>query len=275
MTNAKKKEELTVITNNVPVVGLSVDDLAGDAGAGQQNVSAQDCATPLLSILQVNSPQCKKSTPKYIEGAVEGSIFNNVTGQVYNGDEGFTVTPCYFEKVYIEWKANRGGFVAIHAADTPLKNQTAMVKNTEGKDVPTLPNGNILTETNQHYVLILHGEREGAPEPAVIPMVSSNLRTSRMWNTMIKKVMLTKTDGTMFNPASFYCMYKLTTKARQKDTYSWCIWNVEPLGPVPSRYIYDAAKSLEKSVASGSVNVKHDVNEAEAMGVIEKDDEAL
>jgi hypothetical protein len=270
---ATKEKELTVIENKQLVAGVNLDDLAKDAGAGSQNVTANDTATPLLTILQSNSPQCKKSDGKYIAGATEGCIFNNVTGEVYDGEVGFVVVPCYFEKVYIEWRANRGGFVAIHGADTPLKNQVSMVKNAEGKDVPTLPNGNMLAETNQHYILMLRSE--GYPEPAVIPMVSSNMRTSRMWNTLIKKVMLQKSDGTPFNPASYWGQYKLTTKVKQKDANSWYIWNVEPMGAVPTKAIYDMAKTLEKSVAVGSVNVKHDVNEAEAMGVTAEDTDKM
>lgn len=271
-----KKQEVALTTatgDTLLPVTLSMDFLAADAGGGQQNITAQDTATPLLTLLQANSPQCKKSDPKYIAGAVEGSIYNNVTSEVYDGEKGLTVVQCYFEKVYIEWRPNRGGFVAIHSADTPLKTQTVLKENAEGKTVPTLPNGNILTETNQHYVLMLK-DAAGIAEPAVIPMVSSNLRTSRMWNTLIKKVVLQDTKGNMFNPASYYTMYKLTTKARQKDTYSWCVWNVEPIGPVPTRQVYEMAKSLERSIAAGSVNVKHDVNEAEAMGVT-ADDEKL
>jgi hypothetical protein len=144
-----------------------------------------------------------------------------------------------------------------------------MIKNAEGKDVPTLLNGNSLTETNQHYVLILHDD--GSFEPAVIPMVSSNLRGSKTWNTLIKKVMLTKSDGTAFNPASYYCQYKLTSKGRQKDAYSWYVWNVEQAGPVPSKTIYDAAKALEKSIAANQINIKYD-DEVEASGA---KDEAL
>lgn len=273
MTNTKKKQELEVIKNKTMLpAGFSADEIAADAGAGSQNVTAQDTATPLLNILQDNSPYVKKIDAKYIEGAAAGDIFNNVTNEIYKGDAGLTVVPCYFEKVFIEWRPKRGGFVALHPSDTPLKNQAVMKENDEGKVVPTLPNGNILTETNQHYVLMLHAD--GSFEPAVIPMVSTNLRTSRTWNTLIKKVMLQGKDG-MFNPASFYCQYKLMSKGRQKDSYSWYVWHVETAGAVPSKAIYDAAKALEKSIAAGSVNVKHDVNEAEVMGVGAEDNDKM
>lgn len=239
-----------------PVAGFTIDDLALDQGAGTQNVTATDLSTPIISVLQSNSPQCKRSDPKYIEGAKEGDLYNNVTNEVYDGEHGLVVVPCYFEKVFIEWRPNRGGLVGIHKSDTPLRDQVKMVKNAEGKDIPTLPSGNNLIETNQHYVLLL---TEGnAPEGAVISMASSQLKSSRLWNTLIKKVQLQDSKGNFFVPASYYMTYRLTTKSRQKDTHTWCVWSVEPNGPVPSKAVYDAGKALEKAVASGTVKVKVD-----------------
>lgn len=246
---------------------LSMDYLAADAGKGSSNVTQQDTATPLLVVLQGNSAQCKKSDGKYIPEAKEGMIYNNVTNELYDGDEGIIVTPAYFEKVYIEWKPNRGGFVAMHDVTTPLKAQIEMkdVKQDDGtvKQVPTLPNGNLFIETNQHYVLVINVD--GSFEPAVIPMVSSGLQCSRKWNALIKKVMLTDSSGNMFNPASFSKMYKLVTKGRTKDKYSWMTWAVEPMGFVPERRLYEAAKAFEAAIHSGAVKLKQDVEPAEVV----------
>jgi hypothetical protein len=124
------------------------------------------------------------------------------------------------------------------------------------KLVPLLPNGNNLVETNQHYCLIL---REGqAPEGAVISMTSSQLRSSRLWNTLVKKVQLQDKNGNYFTPASYYMTYKLTTVSKTNDKYSWFVYSVEPAGPVPSKALYDAGKALEKAVAGGTVKVKLD-----------------
>ena len=237
---------------------LSVDDLAADAGSGLQNVTATDLATPLLVILQGNSPQVKRSDGKYISGAKEGDIFNTMTNAVVDGTVGLTVIPAYFAKNYLEWKPKRGGFVAMHNADTPLKGQVVMVEVTdqEGhkKLVPTLPNGNTLVETNHHYALVLNAD--GSFDPVVIPMASSQLKSSRLWNSLMSKVKLSKSDGSLFTPASYYNTYHLTTKARARDTFSWCVWSVEPAGPTPSRALYEAGKAFERAVSSGAVKIK-------------------
>ena len=238
------------------IAGLDLDDLAADQGGGVSNVTATDLSTPIISVLQANSPQCKRSDGKYIEGAKEGDLYNNVTNEVYSGEDGLTIIPCYFEKVFVEWKPNRGGLAGVHPVNTSLREQVKMVKNAEGKDVPTLPNGNNLIETNQHYVLIVRPNE--APEGAVISMASSQLRSSRLLNTLIKKVQLQDSKGNFFTPASYYMQYKLTTQAKTKDQYSWFVWAVESAGPVQSKAYYDAGKALEKAVAGGKIKVKID-----------------
>lgn len=255
----KDKEETTELvasSGNMPtsIIGLSMDDLQQDAGSGLQNVTAADLATPMVMILQSNSPQVKRSDGKYITGAVDGMIYNNVTNSVVDGTAGIVVIPCSFEKRYVEWKPNRGGFVNSHAADTDLKDQVKIVTDAEGKQTPTLPNGNALIETNQHYCLILNAD--GSFEPVMIPMKSSDLKASRIWNSLQKKVVLTNSKGQMFTPASYAMTYKLTSKARTKDTYSWFSWGVEPAGPTPTKELYEKAKAFEKAVSSGAIKVK-------------------
>lgn len=249
---------VTVKPSNAVASKLDLSVLEADAGKGSQNVTSDDTQTPIISILQANSPQCKRSDGKYISGAVEGMLYNNVTNEIYNGDEGITIVPCFFEKVFIEWKPARGGLVAIHPATTPLKNQVTMVPSSENPDklVPVLPSGNLLIETNQHYVLLL--KEDGSFEPAVLALSSSALKTSRTLNTLIKQVKRQKADGSYYNPASYINQYKLTTTPRQNGEYSWFGWQIESLGEVPDMNIYYAGRAFEEAVNSGSIRVKQE-----------------
>lgn len=252
---------------------LDMSALEADAGKGSQNVTSDDTQTPIISILQANSPQCKKSDGKYIKGASEGMLFNNVTNEIYSGEEGITIVPCFFEKVYIEWKPARGGLVAIHPATTPLKDQVTMVPASDNPDklIPVLPNGNVLNETNQHYVLIL--KEDGGFEPAVLALSSSALKASRTLNTLIKQVKRQKADGSYFNPASYINQYKLTTTPRQSGDYSWFGWTIENLGEVPDMNIYYAGRALEEAVNAGTIRVKQEEVDAGPSTATAKDDE--
>jgi hypothetical protein len=282
MTKQTAKTEVIVqepVKEGLPAIfgeGLSLDDIAQDSGHGLQNITAQDIATPLLYVLQSNSGQVKRSDGRYISGAVEGQIFNNVTMGLIDGSKGIIVVPCYFEKVFIEWKPDRGGFVAIHSVDTDLRDKIKIVEDAAGKQIPTIPNGNSLIETNQHYVLVLHDD--GSFEAAVIPMTSSFLKASRIWNALQKKVVLYNSKGQPFIAPSYYSTYKMTTKSKTKDQYSWYVWNIEPNGPVATKELYGAGKDLEKAVSSGKVKVKMDDSlntTSETSGVASSDDDSI
>jgi len=255
--NEQQKKELIQVQQNAMPQGLSFSALEADAGAGAQNIGVKDLQTPIISVLQSNSPQVNKSHPKYIKGAEQGMFYNNVTGEVYSGEEGLVVVPCFFEKVYVEWKPKRGGFVTSHSADTPLKNKVKLVASADNPDklLPILPNGNVLIETNQHYILILNADNTF--EPAVIACASSFLGASRKWNYLIKSVVVQGSHGP-FNPASYYTHYLLRTVAKQKDENSWFSPLFESLGPVPNVDVYNAGKAFEQAVNSGSVAVKQE-----------------
>lgn len=69
--------------------------------SGLEEADNQDFTIPRLSICQSNSPQRKKTNSKYIEGLLEGQLFNTLTGEIY--DEELDVVPLYMIKQRIKF----------------------------------------------------------------------------------------------------------------------------------------------------------------------------
>ena len=76
---------------------------------GFAEVSAEDMSIPFLRILDKGSPQVNKRDGAYVEGAEPGMIYNTVANEVYDGEVGVTVIPCYFNRRFIEWKPRESG----------------------------------------------------------------------------------------------------------------------------------------------------------------------
>ena len=97
-------------------------------------------------MIQALSPQIKKSDPAYIDGASQGDIFNTVTGQHWDGEEGVTVIPCYQETKYLKFKPREqgGGFMGELAKDDPDISRTTR---SGAKEI--LPDGNELVTALQ------------------------------------------------------------------------------------------------------------------------------
>ena len=178
VTTTAKKE---VIRSNADVSLL----MEQDAGAGV-STDISDNIVPLVYILQAQSPQVLRQKPEYIKGAEAGNIWPRGEKQVWDGEEeGVEVVPVYFDKVWIEWRPNRGGFVARHRERPELAEQRALDPQRPDRMSWVLPSGNIVQESREHAVLVL-GKYDN-PTPFVIPFSGSNHTASRAWMGLMNR----------------------------------------------------------------------------------------
>ena len=227
-----------------------------DANTGFGNMDTDDYALPFLRVLGQLSPECNKRDAKYVDGAEPGMIFNTVTKQLYDGEAGVNVIPCYYKREYVEWSDRGEGTsapVAIHSVDSGIIKEAT--RDASYKD--RLPNGNYLENTASYFVLIDDGTS------ALISMKSTQLKVSRSWNSMMNSIKLKGKNG-MFTPAMYSHVYNLKTVQQSNDKGTWFGWTVEKVGPVQDKDLYEAAKSFASSVNKGDVTAKHGGDETKS-----------
>ena len=223
---------------------LATNVFEADANQGSQNISQEDLALPFLKILGQLSPEVNKRDGKYVEGAEPGKIINTVTNELYDS---INVVPCHYKRQYIEWQdrgQSTGAPVAIHEADSDIISQTTRDKSYKDR----LPNGNYLDNTANHFVLQL-GD---TPQSALISMKSTQLKVSRKWNSMMMGLKMQGKNG-LFTPPTYSHIYKLKTVQMSNDKGTWFGWDVEKVGPVIDKAIYDMAKNFAISVGKGEI----------------------
>ena len=231
---------------------LATNVFEADANQGSQNISQEDLALPFLKILGQLSPEVNKRDGKYVEGAEPGKIINTVTNELYDS---INVVPCHYKRQYIEWQdrgQSTGAPVAIHEADSDIISQTTRDKSYKDR----LPNGNYLDNTANHFVLQL-GD---TPQSALISMKSTQLKVSRKWNSMMMGLKMQGKNG-LFTPPTYSHIYKLKTVQMSNDKGTWFGWDVEKVGPVIDKGIYDMAKNFAISVGKGEIEAKHSSEE--------------
>ena len=96
---------------------------------------------------------------------------------------------------------------------------------------------------------------------ALITMKSTQLKVSRSWNSMMNSIKLKGKNG-MFTPAAYSHVYNLSTVQQSNDKGTWFGWNVQKIGPVQDKSLYEAAKQFASSV--GNVQVKHGEGETKS-----------
>jgi hypothetical protein len=174
MSNAKKKTELVEVASNLPAeFAAEVESYLADNDVN--DFTAEDLITPRLRILQTNSKQVKKQRPEYVEGAEAGMIFNTATSDLYTGENGVVVVPCYFEKDYVEWLPVEagGGLVKRWGKDDSFKSSYREEKGRWHND----NTGTEVVQTANYYVLTVRPET-GQAAPAIITLSSTEYKKS-------------------------------------------------------------------------------------------------
>ena len=245
MNQVAKKEK-----SDVALTSMFEQDQAG----GMDGMGQGDFAMPFLRVLGQLSPEVNERDAKYVEGAKAGMIFNTVTKQAYDGVEGVNVIPCGYKREYVEWSDRGEGTsapVAIHSVESGIIKEA-----TRGADYKDrLPNGNYLENTASYFVLTEDMQQ------ALITMKSTQLKVSRSWNSMMNSIKLQGKNG-MFTPAAYSHVYNLSTVQQSNDKGTWFGWNVQKVGPIQDKNLYEAAKQFASSV--GNVQVKHGEGETKS-----------
>lgn len=244
------------------------------ANEGLESVSAQDLAIPYLRLLAQLSPQVNKRDGAYVEGAEAGMIYNTVENVAYDGEVGVKVIPCYYRRVYVEWKPREkgGGYVHTYPVDDKIVGTT--YKDDRGNDI--LPNGNLLTNTAEFYVIMI--DKDGSLKRCLITMTSTQLKKARKWLTQIQTMMGKGSDGRMFVMPMMSHIYTLSSVEERNDKGSWFGWEVQKdrvlnLADPDDAAIFEMAVGFSKSIKAGEVKVKQEGEDAHTSSSKDLDDD--
>ena len=226
-------------------------DFEADSGMGLENIDKGDLALPFLKLLQSGSYETKKKHAKYVEGAEAGMFYNTVTKKLYSGEKGMNVIPCFYKMTYPEWAPfDKSEGRPVH----PDRGPEVMAQTTKSGTKDVLANGNEIIKTANHFVIIL-GDR---PEKALMSLKTTQLKTSRGWNSLMdNEMVISKTSGKSIPAPAFSRVYKINS-VENTGNFTWHGMTVNLLQPVDNAEIYSMAKdfnlALHKSnVAAASV----------------------
>ena len=231
-----------------------------DAGGGFEGTSADDFSIPFLAILQSGSPQVKKKGAEYVEGAEEGMLYNTATGEIFDGDAGVLIVPCYTEHLFIEWKNKQkdgGGFVGQHNLDSEIVASARAASTEFGKYyVPVLDGiDHDLVETFVFYAILLDADGE-CGSPCMISCSSTKIKAYKSIMTPLRAV-----KG---KPPLFAFKLRVTTVPEKNTKGDFFNFKIVPANGSPVESLIDPAselfavgKAFKDQVASGKAKVDH------------------
>jgi hypothetical protein len=266
-TPADKKPATTALAPQAAPAAqavASVDDIdiSDVIGAGAENVTTADLAIPFLRVLQTNSPECDEAHAKFMKAAKPGMLLNTVTQELFDGKIGALFVPCHYERRQLRWAprgSGGGGYRGEVTEVEALKARDAgKLVDHEGRTYFT-DDGKIddkkndrLVDTRLHYGLVIN--EEGRPAQLLFPLVSTQIKKSKLFNSMMRE-RTTMLNGNLVVEPVFLYAYRVTTVKESNDKGSWYGVHFKLEGKVPSKAIYDFGKNFWKALQNNEVKV--------------------
>lgn len=286
----KKKAATAVTRRQSSAVSTDVQDYGADAGSGFEHMKREDFAIPFFGILQKLSPQCDEDEAAYVEGAEPGMLFNSVTKELTDGDEGARFIPCHAQRSFVEWipRAAGGGFVMQHEVDSPVVASARDFNAKERAKKPTeertakikMANGHELVETSYIFGLLLpEGDNSaGAAQQVILALSSSQLKKYREWMTKARNIKLQVGDR-VINPPLWAHIYRLTSIQESNDKGKWYGWKIafdgesaEDARLFVEDELYQMARSFRDMATSGRARAAVETIQQEPDATPEEDD---
>ena len=232
------------------------DFLEADDCGGFSDLNADVMTMPFLRVIQSLSPQCKKSSPEYIAGAEEGMIFNTISRKLYTPP--LEIVVGRFDRYFIEWKPNRGGFVAAHLAHDVQKAVATGKLQRDGARIINPENGNQLADTYTYYVLMPQHIQDGV---CLLCLSSTQLKEARRWNYLLSNTFL---PGTMKKAEPYHMVWTLSTPIQTNEKGEWAGIKAEF-----SRFVTREVLSLVKTERQALAQIMPDM---QAIGEFDQED---
>lgn len=198
----------------------TLDDLLKSKGF--EGATSSSYAMPFLRILQKMSPEVDKDETAYIKGAKAGMILHTITKQCYLE---ICIIPLQYRDTYIEWipREKGGGFVQEYdALESLTKEVLSSCTKEDNKNI--LPSGN---EFKLHSNYFCAFDEDGEWEPVMISMSSSQLKTSRIWLSTMRRMVLEVNGETYRNVNIRSFQWVLSTEKLSNDKGTWFGWTYE------------------------------------------------
>lgn len=239
---------------------------AEDFGGGFEGADKDSYAIPFIQILQKMSPLVDEDSPKRLEGAKSGMLFNTVTQQLYDvREKPLLFVPCAYKRSFILWGARDGdgGFKGeVTPEEMDAIEARGEVENVDGKLLVKDEKGEVnpkksdyYADTRSHYVIVIDPDT-GDTMPCIISLASTQIKSSKMLMTALQNK---KVDhgGVKRTPPTFANLVKFSTVGQSNEKGSWSVAKFELDGLVTDAALFTEAKEFYRAINAGEVKADY------------------
>lgn len=274
MAKKETTTELAEVKNNA-LSAIPSFISAEELGAGFEGTDKDSYAIPFLQILQKMSPMVDEDSPKYVEGAKAGMLYNTVTGRLFDGKAGLQFIPCAYKRSFIQWGArdNGGGFKGEFTPEQveEMKAEGKLVLVDNKLYVPDADGkvdekkSDYVADTRSHFIITIDPDN-GETSCAILSCASSQIKASRNLMTSLNQKKIDAGGGRRATPPTYANIGLITTIGLSNDSGSWSgiVFKLE--GLVSDADLFGEARDLYKSINSGELKADYSKVDAETTG---------
>lgn len=239
-----------------------------DSGGGMENTDRESFAIPFIRILQQLSPQCTAGKTGYNPEAKAGMIYNTVTGELIDGEDGIVFVPCAYQRRFIQWgprgSAENGGYKGEHLPEDIAErvSRGELVKGDDGKlYLPGKTNpkkDDYFADTRNHFGLVI---TENGPVQALLSLSSTQIKKSKQLMGILAAV---RFNGR--TPPTWFSKIRITTAQESNEQGSWHGIRVEHAGFIEDAATYELGKAFHDTISEGKAKASYDEDEGAPAG---------
>lgn len=231
--------------------------IAQDSGAGMEGTDKDSFAIPFIRVLQQLSPQCTAGKTGYDPNAKAGMLFNTVTGELIDGNDGIIFVPCAFQRRFIQW-APRGSESGSYKGEWMPEDVAAKLisgelkKGDDGRIYVGEPNpkkSDYLADTRNHFGLVL---TENGPVQALLSLTSTQIKKSKQLMGILSAIRIGNQT-----PPTWLSKIRITTVPESNNQGSWFGVRVEHAGYLDDAATYDLGRDFHNIISEGKAKVDY------------------
>jgi hypothetical protein len=227
--------------------------ILADAGRGL-HFEARDLQIPRIALLQDNSPQVKKGTMAYLQGAEAGMLLNTNNNALMT--EVFMI-PVYYARRWVAWKARDekgagGGLVRPDVSEAEyLRCEEVSIGKRSYIDAK---HGLVeIVDTPEWFVLL---SNDGLfYYPVAISMQGTKAKIAGRMNTTIMSQVVVLPDGREDTPAPWANLFILGSKREGEGSEAYFNFSAVHQGRTTSASAYLKAKQYAAQFEAGLVDI--------------------
>ena len=260
---AKATAVATAQTGGALAVAGDMDALFLQHAGHSQPFEARDLQIPRIALLQDNSPQVKKGTMTYIQGAEAGMLIDMAKDGPDSLMTEAWIVPVFYKRRFVAWKVRdeKGGGGGLVRPDVPEAEYKTYEEVSIGKRAYMDQKVGLVEVVDTPEWAVILSTDGLIYRPAVISMQGTKAKVAARMNTYINQQVIIAPDGRELAFPHYGNLFLLSSKREGEGSEAYFNFVATPQGRLANPAVFHKAARYAQQFAAGELDAAPMVQE--------------